>query len=161
MRTLCLFIFAFQLTGQLFTQTLNVSIGFPEDNIVFKLVDKWLSETGELAGIKFKIHYLPFARAEKELINGTIDGDIGRTSFVYEGDKRVIYTGFPILTTNYITYTVKDNIDPTDIIQLRRLRLIVNMGNKAMTRWTEEKHYQYHIHKKYKNSIQYVTGKKS
>lgn len=119
-------------------QRLEVAFNAPENSPMFSLLNNWLQEVGDLAGVEFVLKSLSLEDAVEGVLDGTLDGDVGRTVYVYGEDARVVYTTHPASVIEYLIFTARDDINPEDIEQLKGLKLATSMGNRAIEEWVTE-----------------------
>lgn len=120
------------------SQTLTVSFFAQKESPLYSKVQIFLSEIETISNIKFKLVSIPFERASIKLLEGSIDGDIGRSKYVYGDDPRVIYATYPISAVKFIIYTKNKTLNPGNINLLRELKLVVIRGNTIIENWIKD-----------------------
>lgn len=133
---LCLLIIFF--SKSIFCTDLQTAITSPEGSQLYKMTRLWLDEITKITGITFSLNYLPMERAKVELINGEIDMDIGRSTYVYENFDEVVYSTHQTSFIEYFIFSDIKDLDYKNIDYLKTKVLIAVRGNQVIERWIKD-----------------------
>jgi len=129
-------LFVFNLSF-LYSQNLSAAFFASEDSKIFSLIQQWIDEVGQKAGITFSVESVPLDRAKQRLLCGLLDADISRSRTAYGNDPRVVYTSRHALETPFAIYTKQTSLDSQNIEVLKQYSLVTTKGNKAVEDWIE------------------------
>ncbi len=123
----------------LYAETLIVSSALLEDNPTFKAQAEFYKETSsKIPGLDIELISLPLERCRISLLNGTIDGDSGRSDYVYIGENSAVKVNTPIFSVDYVIFTKDTNMSFSGIEDLKKYSVVAMRGDIASTKFAED-----------------------
>lgn len=138
MRFKTLFILFFIFINILYSQTLTISIGAPENSSLFKQSEVYLQELSKESNIEFILVSYPLERATRAVLDGTSDGEILRTSSIYKSVSSVFKIRSPLMQTPISCYTPHKDYSLSGAESLRGYRIAVQQGQLTVMEYTKQ-----------------------
>lgn len=122
-------LYIFTINAFLSGEELVFSLGIPEGHFMFSRIEKFftLVEKRVEGDLELTIRSIPYARAKDYMIQGLIDGDIGRTDLVYRDRSDIIQLEPPLIWTHFYPFG-KQGLDFSDTKSYSEYRFIVQRG---------------------------------
>ncbi len=126
------------------SETLVFSSSLDEDNYFFKAQQILYSEiSSKIPNLDIELVSLPLERCRINLLNGSTDGDSGRTDNVYLNNDPVIRVNIPIYSSDYVLYSTNIKLKLFKNDNLWLYTFVIRTGDIVATQYVEKNKLNY------------------
>lgn len=121
--------------------TLTITLGIQPETQSFLSSQHYIdSLNSKLSQITLKLIYQPYERSYLSLISGKTDGDLLRSSLVYEKEMSVIAIEAPIIAKpiDYYLFALPTYLDTVTIMPSPSARFAATLHNRTVKAWLQK-----------------------